>query len=137
MYNSTHATQRTPSTSTHPHPLLFHFRLQVCAVKAPGFGENRKNGLQDIAVLTGGEVGPPVVVLALAVALLLLLLLLLLLPLPLPLLLAAWLVPVQAALFWCPPPPRPPPTPTHSTHTHTHTCRSSRRTLATSWTRWS
>jgi hypothetical protein len=29
----------------------------VCAVKAPGFGENRKNGLQDIAVLTGGEVG--------------------------------------------------------------------------------
>ena len=31
--------------------------LKVCAVKAPGFGENRKANLQDIAVLTGGEVG--------------------------------------------------------------------------------
>lgn len=30
--------------------------LKVCAVKAPGFGENRKANLQDIAVLTGGEV---------------------------------------------------------------------------------
>lgn len=30
--------------------------LQVCAVKAPGFGDNRKANLQDIAVLTGGEV---------------------------------------------------------------------------------
>ncbi len=30
--------------------------VKVCAVKAPGFGDNRKNGLQDIAVLTGGEV---------------------------------------------------------------------------------
>jgi chaperonin GroEL len=29
--------------------------LQVCAVKAPGFGERRKSMLQDIAVLTGGE----------------------------------------------------------------------------------
>ena len=29
---------------------------QVCAVKAPGFGDNRKANLQDIAVLTGGEV---------------------------------------------------------------------------------
>jgi len=28
----------------------------VCAVKAPGFGENRKNNLQDIATLTGGQV---------------------------------------------------------------------------------
>jgi len=28
--------------------------LQVCAVKAPGFGERRKAMLQDIAVLTGG-----------------------------------------------------------------------------------
>lgn len=27
---------------------------QVCAVKAPGFGDNRKNNLQDIAVLIGG-----------------------------------------------------------------------------------
>ncbi|KAG2426300.1 hypothetical protein HXX76_013057 [Chlamydomonas incerta] len=30
--------------------------LKVCAVKAPGFGDNRKSNLQDIAVLTGGEV---------------------------------------------------------------------------------
>mmetsp|Transcript_19663 Transcript_19663/g.47664 ORF Transcript_19663/g.47664 Transcript_19663/m.47664 type:complete len:564 (+) Transcript_19663:61-1752(+) len=30
--------------------------LQVCAVKAPGFGDHRKAMLQDIAVLTGGEV---------------------------------------------------------------------------------
>ena len=29
---------------------------QVCAVKAPGFGDNRKNNLQDIAVLTGATV---------------------------------------------------------------------------------
>eukprot|EP01133_Synstelium_polycarpum_P002280 gene2280-2586_t len=30
--------------------------LQVCAVKAPGFGDMRKVMLQDIAVLTGGQV---------------------------------------------------------------------------------
>ena len=30
--------------------------LKVCAVKAPGFGDNRKANLQDIAVLTGGTV---------------------------------------------------------------------------------
>jgi len=30
--------------------------LKVCAVKAPGFGENRKANLQDIAILTGGQV---------------------------------------------------------------------------------
>ena len=30
--------------------------LQVCAVKAPGFGERRKAMLADLAVLTGGEV---------------------------------------------------------------------------------
>lgn len=30
--------------------------VQVCAVKAPGFGDNRKATLQDIAVLTGGQV---------------------------------------------------------------------------------
>lgn len=29
---------------------------KVCAVKAPGFGDNRKATLQDIAVLTGGQV---------------------------------------------------------------------------------
>jgi chaperonin GroEL len=31
-------------------------QLQVCAVKAPGFGDNRKNILGDIAILTGGTV---------------------------------------------------------------------------------
>merc|ERR1711871_848222 len=30
--------------------------IKVCAVKAPGFGDNRKATLQDIAVLTGGKV---------------------------------------------------------------------------------
>ena len=30
--------------------------LQVCAVKAPGFGERRKAMLEDIAILTGGTV---------------------------------------------------------------------------------
>lgn len=33
------------------------FLFQVCAIKAPGFGENRKANLQDLAVLTGGQVG--------------------------------------------------------------------------------
>ena len=32
--------------------------IKVCAVKAPGFGDNRKANLQDIAVLTGGQVPP-------------------------------------------------------------------------------
>jgi len=30
--------------------------LKICAVKAPGFGDRRKAMLQDIAILTGGEV---------------------------------------------------------------------------------
>merc|ERR1712060_668794 len=30
--------------------------VKICAVKAPGFGENRKANLQDIAVLTGATV---------------------------------------------------------------------------------
>ncbi|KAG5514686.1 hypothetical protein RHGRI_035922 [Rhododendron griersonianum] len=30
--------------------------VKVCAIKAPGFGENRKANLQDLATLTGGEV---------------------------------------------------------------------------------
>ena len=30
--------------------------LKVCAVKAPGFGDRRKTMLQDIAILTGGQV---------------------------------------------------------------------------------
>ncbi|KAK3029536.1 hypothetical protein RJ639_038495 [Escallonia herrerae] len=29
--------------------------IKVCAIKAPGFGENRKSSLQDLAVLTGGN----------------------------------------------------------------------------------
>ncbi|KAK2643004.1 hypothetical protein Ddye_024767 [Dipteronia dyeriana] len=29
---------------------------QVCAVKAPGFGENRRASLEDLAIFTGGEV---------------------------------------------------------------------------------
>jgi chaperonin GroEL len=33
--------------------------LKVCAVKAPGFGDRRKAMLQDIAVLTGGEMIAP------------------------------------------------------------------------------
>lgn len=36
--------------------MVFAAFLQVCAIKAPGFGENRKSGLQDLAVLTGGQV---------------------------------------------------------------------------------
>ena len=31
-------------------------QLQVCAVKAPGFGDNRKAILRDVATLTGGQV---------------------------------------------------------------------------------
>ena len=30
--------------------------LKVCAVKAPGFGDRRRNNLEDLAVLTGGQV---------------------------------------------------------------------------------
>ncbi|KAI9182812.1 hypothetical protein LWI28_029114 [Acer negundo] len=30
--------------------------FRVCAIKAPGFGENRKAGMQDLAILTGGQV---------------------------------------------------------------------------------
>ncbi|KAJ6826849.1 chaperonin CPN60-2, mitochondrial [Iris pallida] len=29
--------------------------IKVCAIKAPGFGENRKSSLQDLAVLVGGD----------------------------------------------------------------------------------
>jgi chaperonin GroEL len=29
--------------------------LKVVAVKAPGFGDNRKNTMQDIAIATGGQ----------------------------------------------------------------------------------
>ncbi|GAV63848.1 Cpn60_TCP1 domain-containing protein [Cephalotus follicularis] len=30
--------------------------IKVCAIKAPGFGENRKANMQDLAILTGGQV---------------------------------------------------------------------------------
>ena len=30
--------------------------LKVCALKAPGFGDNRKNNLRDMSILTGGQV---------------------------------------------------------------------------------
>lgn len=30
--------------------------LKICAVKAPGFGDNRKNTMVDIATLSGGTV---------------------------------------------------------------------------------
>jgi len=30
--------------------------IKICAVKAPGFGDNRKATMQDLAVLTGGTV---------------------------------------------------------------------------------
>lgn len=33
-----------------------HAGLKVCAIKAPGFGDNRKASLDDLAVLTGAEV---------------------------------------------------------------------------------
>uniref|UniRef100_A0A0D9Z1X7 Uncharacterized protein n=1 Tax=Oryza glumipatula TaxID=40148 RepID=A0A0D9Z1X7_9ORYZ len=35
---------------------VLELALKVCAVKAPGFGESRKANLQDLAILTGGEV---------------------------------------------------------------------------------
>lgn len=35
---------------------LIKVNLQVCAVKAPGFGDNRKNILKDIAISTGATV---------------------------------------------------------------------------------
>lgn len=34
----------------------FTLWLQVCAIKAPGFGESRRANLEDLAILTGGEV---------------------------------------------------------------------------------
>jgi chaperonin GroEL len=30
--------------------------IKICAVKAPGFGDNRKAMLQDLAVITGGTI---------------------------------------------------------------------------------
>ncbi|XP_022715159.1 chaperonin CPN60-like 2, mitochondrial isoform X2 [Durio zibethinus] len=33
-----------------------HAGLKVCAIKAPGFGDNRRANLEDLAILTGGEV---------------------------------------------------------------------------------
>ncbi|KAJ7951626.1 chaperonin CPN60-like 2, mitochondrial [Quillaja saponaria] len=33
-----------------------HAGVKVCAIKSPGFGENRRANLDDLAILTGGEV---------------------------------------------------------------------------------
>ena len=44
----------SPPPLSMPLPLPAH--TQIAAVKAPGFGENRKANLADIAALTGGEV---------------------------------------------------------------------------------
>lgn len=33
-----------------------HAGIKVCAIKASGFGENRKSNLQDFVALTGGQV---------------------------------------------------------------------------------
>jgi hypothetical protein len=49
--------QLTPHSFLPPPPFCpsqLRGGLKVCAVKAPGFGENRKANLQDIATLTGG-----------------------------------------------------------------------------------
>lgn len=43
---------RTPK----PSMMGWHAGVKLAAVKAPGFGDNRKNNLQDIAALTGGTV---------------------------------------------------------------------------------
>lgn len=42
--------------SYHAHFYRIKIGLQVAAVKAPGFGDNRKNTLHDMAVATGGLV---------------------------------------------------------------------------------
>ncbi|KAF9606361.1 hypothetical protein IFM89_025029 [Coptis chinensis] len=34
---------------------VLEIAVKVCAIKAPGFGENRKANMQDLAILTGGE----------------------------------------------------------------------------------
>ncbi|MQL91763.1 hypothetical protein Taro_024377 [Colocasia esculenta] len=33
-----------------------HAGIKVCAIKAPGFGENKKASLHALSVLTGGDV---------------------------------------------------------------------------------
>ena len=38
--------------------------LKVVAVKAPGFGDRRKAMLEDIAILTGGQVSLKILVLS-------------------------------------------------------------------------
>ncbi|KAI8006486.1 hypothetical protein LOK49_LG07G00292 [Camellia lanceoleosa] len=35
---------------------ILELAVKVCAIKAPGFGENRRANLDDLAILTGGEV---------------------------------------------------------------------------------
>nr|POF19670.1 chaperonin cpn60-like 2, mitochondrial [Quercus suber] len=38
------------------HSCVFIVVSKVCAIKAPGFGENKRANLDDLAILTGGEV---------------------------------------------------------------------------------
>eukprot|EP00967_Tisochrysis_lutea_P110012 scaffold171636_cov23-Tisochrysis_lutea.AAC.1 len=57
--NALKSTRARAHTHTHVYALVclqLRAGLKVCAVKAPGFGENRKNNLMDIATLTGGQV---------------------------------------------------------------------------------
>ncbi|KAF3775734.1 Chaperonin CPN60-2 [Nymphaea thermarum] len=59
-----HALHKHGNDSLHRHhrhhrPLpnaRWYANAHVCAVKAPGFGENRKATMQDLATLTGGQV---------------------------------------------------------------------------------
>ncbi|KAK1393365.1 hypothetical protein POM88_012421 [Heracleum sosnowskyi] len=52
------ATRSNPIPISHDVPPRFSASwsaTMVCAIKAPGFRENRKSNLQDLAVLTGGQ----------------------------------------------------------------------------------
>src|SRR3712207_6913958 len=48
--------RRPPRSTLFPYTTLFRSGLKVAAVKAPGFGDRRKAMLEDIAVLTKGQV---------------------------------------------------------------------------------
>src|SRR3712207_993838 len=48
--------RRPPRSTLFPYTTLFRSGLKVAAVKAPGFGDRRKAMLEDIAILTGGQV---------------------------------------------------------------------------------
>ncbi|CAF5176124.1 unnamed protein product, partial [Rotaria magnacalcarata] len=52
------AVTKIGNTLTNVNSICFRLKvgLQVCAIKAPGFGDNRKNTLRDIAIACGGTV---------------------------------------------------------------------------------